>query len=58
MNDFSFVVKRLQGMNLKKLSREIDVHYITIYNIARGKVVNPKFSTITKLADFLRKAYA
>ena len=55
MNDLDYVVNHLQGMNLKKISREIDVHYITIYNIARKKVTNPKVETINKISTYLRR---
>jgi len=54
MTNLEFVVKKLQNMNLKKVSRQVDIHYMTVYNIARGVVKNPSNRTVELLAEFLK----
>jgi len=45
--------KALQGKNLFAVSRETDVAYNTIRDIANGKPVNPTYNTMKAVTEHL-----
>ena len=45
--------KSLQGKNLFAISRETEVAYNTIRDIANGKQVNPTYKTMKAITDHL-----
>jgi len=53
MDDLTFIVSKLKNMNLRKVSRQVPLHYQTIYKIANGQMATPTYKTVKILKDFL-----
>jgi predicted transcriptional regulator len=54
IDDLAMIVKKLQCMNLRKVARQVPIHYMTIYKIANGVTTEPNYRTVQILKDFLR----
>jgi predicted transcriptional regulator len=53
MKDLETIQKMLLTRNLKKVSREVNIHYMTVYNIAKGKTKRPSAKSLKALSEFL-----
>lgn len=54
-DDLDIIVRKLQCMNLKEISRQVPLHYQSIYKIAKGITKEPNYSTVKILKEFLQK---
>lgn len=46
---------RLKPYNIKEVSREIGISYITLWRISNGTNTNPQVDTYFKIVNFLEK---
>jgi len=53
IDDLQYIVRKLSNMNLRKVSRQVPLHYQTIYKIAIGESTEPNYKTVKILKDFL-----
>ena len=44
------VVKK--NITIEELSKEINISKVTLYKLANGKLLNPKYETLKKVSDF------
>jgi len=47
------IIEKLSDRNIKEVAKRVDIHHITLLNIANGKTKNPSWSSIKKLIDYL-----
>jgi DNA-binding phage protein len=47
--------KITDGMNLKRIARDTDIKYMTLYWALKKTNANPRYYTIKKLSDYMEK---
>ena len=53
-DDLEYVVKMLADMNLAVVAERVGLNYQTVWKIATGRTTAPAYSTVRKLAEYLR----
>lgn len=54
MNDLEYVVKRLKTSNKSAVAEAVGLSSRTVRDIASGKVKQPQFETVRRLAEHFR----